>query len=215
MDCSQIGRSAFSDNVFSDHCDKVAKYLYYIKEKENEDENYNNRCRCLNYILNTRTTFNSVSNKKGPELFPAYKEISSKLNTCHLIIDSIQEEDLKKITKLFVLHNSLDKLQKSIAENDEHIYNNAEVFAQHYRDAMTDCQDNHTDSYCVSLKEIELYCYYHTNSQNCLEIAKLLKYQMQLKKALKVSVPCIIILAIPFFSYILYKVNSCYTQIFP
>ncbi|SBT54977.1 PIR Superfamily Protein [Plasmodium ovale wallikeri] len=206
VECNKIGIGLFSSNDFSDPCNKVAKYLYYIDKKKDED--YDNRCRCLNYLLNTKATFKTVSSKKGPELFGAYKEISNKLNTCHLIIDCIYEADLQKITKLFSLHNSLGKLQKSIENEDENIYRTAEEFAQHYSNAIIDCKSGNTDGYCVALKEFEAFCAYHTKSENCAEIAELIKYQQALKKSVKIVVPCIMLLGIPFFLYILHKFTS-------
>ncbi|SBT58758.1 PIR Superfamily Protein [Plasmodium ovale wallikeri] len=59
-DCNKISNDKFSSNGFSDRCDKVAKYLYYIKENDDND----NRCRCLNYLLNTKTEFNAYPDKK-------------------------------------------------------------------------------------------------------------------------------------------------------
>ncbi|SBS95452.1 PIR protein [Plasmodium ovale] len=206
VNCKQKHNGFFSSNNFIDRCDKVANYLYYINQ--NKDEDYDNRCRCLNYLINTKTTFKTVPNKKCTELFDAYKEISSELKTCNLIIDCIYEKDLEKITKLHALHNSLNKLEMSIKLNEENINSNAEEFANLYLNCKSYCKGFEKDDYCEELEKITHYCYYHTNSKNCEEIAKLLKYQMKLKKAIKISVPCIIILTIPFFLYILHKFTS-------
>ncbi|SBT54307.1 PIR Superfamily Protein [Plasmodium ovale wallikeri] len=204
VDCKKIHDGFFSSNGFSDRCDKVAKYLYYIKEKDDND----NRCRCLNYLLNTKTEFNAYPSKTCPDLFDAYEEISDYLETCKSTITCIKKEDLGKIGKLYYLNESMKKLEKSITDNDTNIYDNAEQFAQLYKSATTDCQNEDTDGYCGAVKDLQVICDYHTNSKNCAEIDKLLKYQIELKKAIKISVPCIIILSIPLFLYILNKFTS-------
>lgn len=195
-------------NGFSDRCDKVARYLYYIKEKD--DQEY--RCKCLNYLLNRKTEFNAYPNKNCPDLFDAYEEISKHLETCKSTITCIKKEDLGKIEKLYYLNESMKKLEKSITDNDAHIYVNAEQFAQLYKSATTDCQNEDTEGYCGAIKDLQVICDYHTKSKNCEEIAKLLKYQIELNQAIKISVPCIIILSIPLFLYILNKVNNYYIQ---
>ncbi|SBT57792.1 hypothetical protein POVWA1_083740 [Plasmodium ovale wallikeri] len=184
-DCNKISNDKFSSNGFSDRCDKVAKYLYYIKENDDNDNRY---------------------------LFKAYEEISDKLKTCKPTISCIYEGDLGKIKKLYYLNEAMNKLEKSIEENDENIYINAEQFSQQYRNAISDCDSEDAYGYCGSLKEFEIFCNYQTKSKNCAEIAELIKYQHSLKKSVKIVVPCIMILAIPFFLYTLNKVNGYYIQ---
>ncbi|SBT55976.1 PIR Superfamily Protein [Plasmodium ovale wallikeri] len=199
--CNQIVSDHFSSNDFSDHCHKVAKYLHYIKEKEDIE----NRCKCLNYLLNTKITFNIVSNKKGPELFKAYEKISTNMETCKFKIGYIREEDLDNIRKLRALHNSFSKLTKSIEQNYDDMYSKAEDFSQLYKDAINACQSDDSEGYCGVLSEFELLCYHHVKSKNCEEIAELMKYKKKLNKALKITVPSITLLTIPFFLYIFYK----------
>ncbi|SBT59059.1 PIR Superfamily Protein [Plasmodium ovale wallikeri] len=204
VDCNQISNGKFSNNDFSDRCDKVAKYLYYIKEKDDND----NRCRCLNYLLNTKTEFNAYPDKKCPDLFKAYEEISDKLKTCKSTITCIKKEDLGKIEKLYILNEAMKKLGKSIEENDEHIYTNAEKFAELYKNAMTGCPNEDIEGYCGAIRDLEVLCNHHVQTENCAEIAELIKYQHALKKSVKIVVPCIMILAISFFLYILNKFTS-------
>ncbi|SBT72946.1 PIR protein [Plasmodium ovale] len=206
VDCKDISTTYFSSNLFSDMCDKVAKYLYYIKQKPEED--YDNRCRCLNYLLNTKIEFSTFSNKTCSEIFVAHNAISSKLETCKLKIGCIPKEDIGKIKKLHDLHNCFTKLTKSIEDNNENIYSTAEEFALLYKDAISSCNSDNTEGYCEALKEFEVLCDHLTNSKNCSEIANLLKYQQALKKSFKIVVPSIMVLGIPFFSYIMYKFTS-------
>ncbi|SBT56507.1 PIR Superfamily Protein [Plasmodium ovale wallikeri] len=201
--CTDISESHFSSKVFSGLCDKVAKYLYYIKQKQGED--YDNRCRCLNYFLNTKKEFKTFSNKTCSEIFDAHNAISTELKTCELKIGCIPEEDIGKIKKMHELHNSFSKLEISIGQNDENIYSNANEFAKIYKDAISSCNSDNTEGYCEALKEFEELCYYHAKSKNCSEIANLLKYQQELKKSFKIVFPCIMVLGIPFISYIMYK----------
>ncbi|SBT83682.1 PIR protein [Plasmodium ovale] len=204
--CIDISNIHFSSNVFSDLCDKVAKYLYYIKQ--NQEEDYDNRCRCLNYFLNTKKEFKTFSNKTSAEIFAAHNAISSELETCELKIGCIHEDDIGKIKKLHDLHNSFTKLTKSLEDNNENIYSNAEEFALLYKNAIAGCESHNTEGYCGAMRDLEELCYYHTKSKNCSEIANLLKYQQALKKSFKIVVPSIMVLGIPFFSYIMYKFTS-------
>ncbi|SBS94701.1 PIR Superfamily Protein [Plasmodium ovale curtisi] len=206
VDCKAISTIHFSSHLFSDICDKVAKYLFYIKQKPEED--YDNRCRCLNYLLNTKIEFRKFSNKTCSEIFVAHNAISSELETCELKIGCIPEEDIGKIKKLHDLHNSFTKLTKSIEDNNENIYSNAEEFALLYKNAIAGCESHNTEGYCGAMRDLEELCYYHTKSKNCSEMANLLKYQQALKKSFKIVVPSIMVLGIPFFSYIMYKFTS-------
>ncbi|SBT55248.1 PIR Superfamily Protein [Plasmodium ovale wallikeri] len=206
VNCEDVSKTHFSSNVFSDPCNKVAKYLYFIKEKQEED--YDNRCRYLNYLLNTKSEFKTFSNKKCSEMFAAYKAISSELETCNLNIGCISEEDLRKIKKLHNLHNSFSKLEEFIEQNNWQIDSTAEEFAELYRNATIACQPDNSEDYCVALKEFEILCDHHVKSKNCSEIAELMKYQRKINKAFKIVVPCIMILCISFFLYILHKFTS-------
>ncbi|SBT57853.1 PIR Superfamily Protein [Plasmodium ovale wallikeri] len=203
VDCKGISTTHFHSHSYSDICDKVAKYLYYIKQKSEED--YDNRCRCLNYLLNTKIEFKTFSDKTCSEIFAAHNAILSELETCNSKIGCIPEEDIEKIKKLHDLHNSFTKLTKSLEDNNENIYSTAEEFALLYKSAITGCESLDTEGYCEALKEFEVLCDHHAKSKNCSEIANLLKYQHELKKSFKIVFPCIMVLGIPFISYIMYK----------
>ncbi|SBT55487.1 PIR Superfamily Protein [Plasmodium ovale wallikeri] len=168
VDCNQISNDKFSSKDFSDRCDKVANYLHYIKHKIKDDND--NRCRCLNYLLNTKTEFNTYPNKECPDLFKAYEDISDKLDTCKSNITCIKKEDLGKIEKLYYLNEAMKKLEKSIEENDEHIYTNAENFAKLYKNAMIGCPNEDIEGYCKAITDLEVLCNHHVQTENCAEI---------------------------------------------
>ncbi|SBT58143.1 PIR Superfamily Protein [Plasmodium ovale wallikeri] len=205
--CKSFSDVFFSSNYPTDRCYMIAKYLYYIKLKT--DQNHDDRCKCLNYLLNTKENFKSITNYEVSKLLKAYSKLASKFKTCDNIIEHIKSEDvLGKIEKLYTLHKSLGKLEKSIDENDGNMYSNAEEFANKYENCNNYCKDSNSNDYCEEIEKIKLYCYHHTNSKNCAEIAKLLKYQQELKRSVKIIVPCIIILGTPIFLYILHKFTS-------
>ncbi|SBT73871.1 PIR protein [Plasmodium ovale] len=204
--CNSVNETFFPKNDFGNRCYKVAKYLDYIKLKK--DEHNDNRCKCLNYLLNSNDDFNKFPGYDIFKIFKAYEKISSDLKICSVNIDCIRKEDLEKIKKLYILHDTYSKLQKSIEENDENIFTIAENFAQHYENSIDGCQTNDVDGYCGEINEIRELCYYHTKSKNCADIAKLMQYQKKLNKTLKIILPCITLLAIPFFLYIFYKFTT-------
>ncbi|SBT84455.1 PIR protein [Plasmodium ovale] len=203
VNCTEISNVKFSSNDFSERCNKVARYLNYIKQKQDEDDG--NRCRCLNYLLNTKTEFKIFSNKKCSELFIAYGAISEKLEKCKSTIGCIYKEDLEKINVLYDLNKSMKKLEKSIADKDEHIYSNAEDFAQHYRNAINYCPIDNTEGYCAELKGFQQYIYHFTKPENYTKASDILKTLIPNDGTSSIIVPCIISLGIPLFLYILYK----------
>ncbi|SBT58673.1 PIR Superfamily Protein [Plasmodium ovale wallikeri] len=203
VNCTEISYVKFSSNDFTERCNKVARYLHYIKQKQDEDDG--NRCRCLNYLLNTKTEYNIFSNKKCSELFVAYDEISAKLDKCKSTIGCIYKEDIQKIKKLYDLNKSMKKLEKSIADKDEHINVNAEDFSRHYRNAIIDCPTDNSEGYCAELKGFQQYIYHFTKPENYSKASDILKTLIPNDGTSSIIVPCIIILGIPFFLYILYK----------
>lgn len=206
--CTSVNNTFFSKNEFGNRCYKVAKYLDFIKHKQ--EENNSVRCKCLNYLLNSNDDFNTFTGYDISKVFEAYKHISSDRKICTVNIDCIRKEDLVKIKKLYVLHDTYSKLQKSIEENEQNIFTIAEDFAKHYENSIDGCQTIDVDGYCGAINEIRELCYYHTKSKNCADIAKLMQYQKKLNKALKIILPCITLLVIPFFLYIFYKVINYY-----
>ncbi|SBT58955.1 PIR Superfamily Protein [Plasmodium ovale wallikeri] len=199
--CDEIMKTHSLSGDFSDLCQKVAKYLLYIKHNDDTE----NRCRCLNYLLNTKTEFNTFSNKKCSELFRAYYAISDKLETCKSTISCIYEEDLEKIKRIYYLNEAMNKLNKSTKDKDEHINSNAKIFAQHYRNAITDCRTDKSEGYCTQLKEIEQYIYQCLESEKYKEAWKILKTLIPNYGTPSITVSFIMILGTPLILYILHK----------
>ncbi|SBS90560.1 PIR Superfamily Protein [Plasmodium ovale curtisi] len=199
--CDEIIKTHSFSSDFSDRCHKVAKYLQYIKHNDDTE----NRCRCLNYLLNTKTEFNTFSNKKCSDLFRAYYAISDKLETCKSTISCIYEEDLEKIKRIYYLNESMNKLNKSIEDNDGHINSNAENFAEHYRNAIIHCRTDKTEGYCTQLKEIEQYIYQCMESEKYKEAWKILKTLIPNYGTPSIIVSFIMVLGTPLILYILHK----------
>ncbi|SBT84213.1 PIR protein [Plasmodium ovale] len=195
--CNSVNETFFPKNDFSNRCYKVAKYLDYIKMKT--DEHNDNRCICLNYLLNSNDDFNKFPGYDVSKVFKAYEKISLDRKMCTVKLDRIRNEDVEKITRLYLLHNALSKLQKFIEDEDENILSTAEDFAKNYKNSIDYCKSGEIDGYCEALNEIQILCYHHTKSYNCADIAKLIKYQKELKKAVKFT---------PFGSWVSTKVQK-------
>ncbi|SBT85109.1 PIR protein [Plasmodium ovale] len=202
--CNSFSDVLFSKKYSTDTCKIIAKYLYYIKFKE--DENNNDRCKCLNYLLNTNEKFNTLPGYNISKLLKAYYKLSFKFNTCYNYIEHIENVDvLGKIKKLYNLNKAMNKLEKSVTDNNEHIHNDAEVFAEHYRNAINDCTINNTEGFCGELKAIEQYIYGCIKSDKHIKAWKTLKPLIPNDATPFIIVSFIMILGIPLLLYILYK----------
>ncbi|SBT74514.1 PIR protein [Plasmodium ovale] len=170
--CSNISNKHFTSTEFIKRCNRIAKYIHDIKGKtDNTDE----RCKCLNYLLNSNTKLNTFSNHNGSKLFKAYKDIATNMEKCELIIDYINKTDIKKIETLHNLHKAIDKLDSSIKSDDGNIYSNAQAFADLYRKNIDDCSTENTDAYCNEFKVFEQYCYERTKPENYTKASDILK----------------------------------------
>ncbi|SBT00093.1 PIR Superfamily Protein [Plasmodium ovale curtisi] len=149
--CDEINKTHITDNDFTGRCHRVAKYLHYIKDKEDIE----NRCKCLNYLLNTKIEYNTFPKKKCSELFDAYEAISDNLKTCKLTIGCINKVDLEQIKNIYYLNEAIKKLEKSIEDNDENTYSTAEEFAQLYTNSIGGCKSDNTKSYCGAIRDLE------------------------------------------------------------
>ncbi|SBT59290.1 PIR Superfamily Protein [Plasmodium ovale wallikeri] len=201
--CKSFSDVFFSSSYPIDRCCIIAKYLHHIKLEK--DENKDDRCKYLNYLLNTKEDFKSLTNYRVSKLLKAYNKLSFKFKTCNQIIEHIKNDDiLGKIEKLHALHKSLGKLEKSIDDNDGHIYSNAEEFATLYRNYRKNCKDADMEGFCGELKKIELYCSERVKSEKYTEASEILKTLIP-NDGTSTIVSCITMLAIPLFLYILYK----------
>ncbi|SBT73914.1 Plasmodium vivax Vir protein, putative [Plasmodium ovale] len=201
--CNSFSDVFFSNKYPVDSCFKLAKYLQHIKSKK--DQNNDDRCKCLNYLLNTSHNFNSSLGYEVSNLFKAYNKLSKRFDTCNLRIEHIKNEDvLRKIKKFHDLYNAMIKLENSVTSNDGNIQKNAEEFSEHYLNIKNDCQGTKIDSYCTELKGIEQYILYSTQLKKYTEASEILKKLIPNYRT-SIIVSCIMILGMPFFLYILYK----------
>lgn len=129
------------------------------------------------------------------------------MNKCNLIIDYINETDIKKIEILYNLHKAMDKLDNSIKSDDGNIYSNAQAFAELYRKNIDDCSTHNTDAYCNEFKVFERYCYERTKPENYTKASDILKTLIPQDGTSSIIASCIMILGTTFILYILYKVN--------
>ncbi|SBT73830.1 Plasmodium vivax Vir protein, putative [Plasmodium ovale] len=201
--CSTFSDVFYSNNYPIDSCFKIAKYLHHIKLKK--DQNNDDRCKCLNYLLNTSEEFNTSLGYEAKKLFRAYNKLSNKIDTCNLRIEYIENEEvLGKIKKLHDLHKTMVKLENSISSKQEDIQKNAEEFAQYYLNTKNDCQGTEMDGYCTELKVIEQYIYRSTQLKKYTKASEILRKLIP-NDGTSIIVSCIMSLGITFILYILYK----------
>ncbi|SBS89869.1 PIR Superfamily Protein [Plasmodium ovale curtisi] len=202
--CDSYDRIYFSGKDNSNRCYEIAKYLQYIKDKNDDDTDY--RCKCLNYILNTNNKFNTYPGNIHSKLFRSYKKLSSKFGKCDVTIEHIKKKEvLEKIKKLYDLNKAMNKLDYSIKSDKSKIQKNAIEFAELYRNTRNDCTTHKTDGYCSELKVFEEYCYENTKPEKYTEASEILKMLIPNDGTSSIIVSCIMVLGIPFFLYVLYK----------
>lgn len=207
--CNHINTTFFQGSDFSDRCYKVAKYLDHINEEKVEERF--DRCKFLNYFLNTDKHFNTFSNHDKSQLFKAYKYLPQIDGTCYSYIESIENEDvLKKLKKLYHLYDSLNHIEKFITSPEGDICNHAKQFASVYWNNEYNCHADNSDGYCIQLKSIEQSFYQHMKDKKCPEAENILEFIVSHNRTTATVVSYIIILTIPFFLFVLYKVNNYY-----
>ncbi|SBT85161.1 PIR protein [Plasmodium ovale] len=202
--CNHINTTFFQGSDFSDRCYKVAKYLDHINEEKVEERF--DRCKFLNYFLNTDKHFNTFSNHDKSQLFKAYKYLPQIDGTCYSYIESIENEDvLKKLKKLYHLYDSLNHIEKFITSPEGDICNHAKQFASVYWNNEYNCHADNSDGYCIQLKSIEQSFYQHMKDKKCPEAENILEFIVSHNRTTATVVSYIIILTIPFFLFVLYK----------
>ncbi|SBS94101.1 PIR Superfamily Protein [Plasmodium ovale curtisi] len=201
--CESFSNVLFSNSYPKDRCYKVAKYLHSIKLKT--DENTDDRCKFLNYLLNTKEDFKTLEGYDVSKLLIAYNKLSSRIKICYNNIEHIKNEHvLEKIKNLYDLNKAVDKLENSVKSDKENISKNAEEFAEIYQKIRNNYPTDNSDVYCRELKVFEQYIYHCTKSEEHREAWKILKTLIP-NDGTFIIVSCIMIFGIPFFSYILYN----------
>lgn len=135
------------------------------------------------------------------------------METCQLIIGYIDKKDLKKIEILYKLQKAVDKLEHSLESDKANISKNAQEFAAIYQNTRYDCSSDNTDGYCNELKVFEQYINQCMKSDKHTEAWEILKTLVP-NDGTSIIVSFIMIFGIPFFLYILYKVNKYNVQIY-
>lgn len=210
--CTSFSNVLFSDSFPTERCYKIAKYLHSIKLKT--DQNSDDRCKCLNYLLNTKEDFKTLNGYDVSKLIIAYKKLSSKINVCYNNIEHIKNElVLEKIKNLYDLKKAMDQMENSIKTDKVNIPKNAQKFAKIYQNTRKNCPTYNTDVYCTELNVFEQYIDRCTKSEEYREAWKILKTLIP-NDGTSIIVSCIMILGIPFFLYVLYKVNKYHVQIY-
>ncbi|SBT55361.1 PIR Superfamily Protein [Plasmodium ovale wallikeri] len=98
--------------------------------------------------------------------------------------------------------------QISIKLEYGNIYNKAEKFDELYCNTRNDCPADNTEGYRGELKKIVFYCTEHVIRVNHVEMSTILRIPMEREGNVITLVPRIIILAIPFVLYTLYKFTA-------
>lgn len=183
----------------------------FIKKKDFED--IYDRCRYLNYLINSNNEYNNFSSYEISKLFEAYKYLASTLTICNSHIEHIKNGDvLQRITKLNNLYEALNNIEKSQTTQVQKICTYTEQFAKHYENSKDHCRNFGHPAFCGELEKIEQTFYHLMKSIDCPEATKILESLVQPGGHVTILVPCIILFAMSFFLYILYKVNNYYIE---
>ncbi|SBT56625.1 PIR Superfamily Protein [Plasmodium ovale wallikeri] len=147
VSCSHINTTYFAGEDFGDRCYKVAKYLDFIKKKNIED--IYDRCRYLNYLINSNNEYNNFSSYKISKLFEAYNYLASTLTICNSHIEHIKKDDvLQRITKLNNLYEALNNIEKSQTTQVQKICTYTQQFATQYENSKDYCRSSGHPAFC-------------------------------------------------------------------
>ncbi|SBT57108.1 PIR Superfamily Protein [Plasmodium ovale wallikeri] len=205
--CSQIGNDRFqgSEN-FRKRCYEVAKYLNYIKSKESDGDTHE-RCAHLNYILNSNKDYYDIPNYGKKDLIKAYADVSPNLTyMCHSKIDLIDHNVLEKLTEIYNMHDLFNKVKSNKASCSGTSCSNITRCVSIYEKYIENCYVDSMDYICQELSKLKhAYDEHMETVTTCPEAVKILIPPKENNTGVTILIPCIIILIIPFFLFILYK----------
>ncbi|SBT01806.1 PIR protein [Plasmodium ovale] len=202
--CEIIKRSHFSSNNFDNYCYKVAKYLEYIKDKN--DGNGYEHCIHLNYLLNSKIEYNTFLSYEKRKLFEAYKDLSENLKICSNNIELISENVLEKISDLYNFYDIFHNMIKSIDSPGENFCTHAEKSSESYKNIKKHCQTSSGYGFCEELKKIREKYYLTMKYENRCSTAPIALEPEDIEDSKgTILIPFAVILVITSVLFILYK----------
>ncbi|SBT83170.1 PIR protein [Plasmodium ovale] len=205
--CSKIESERFQgSDAFRKRCYDIAKYLNYISSKQSDGETHE-RCAHLNYILNSNTDYYNIQNYKKTELIKAYADVSPKLtDTCYAKIELIDDEVLEKLKEIYNMHELFYKVKMNAKPCNGDCCSNITQCVSIYNKYIDNCYADSMDYICQEISKLKHEYDNHMKTvTTCPEAIKILIPPKEYNTGVTILIPCIIILIIPFFLFILYK----------
>lgn len=213
--CHSIYSSKFANSgQFVTSCNKVAKYLAFLYNKRFDIDIYQ-RCRHLNYLLNTEDEYCSIPSYNKLQLINAYKEIMGKVNhVCTSYVAIINEVILGKIKNIYSMNEYLDKIKNKNTPCTDKCCPHAKECVRIYDGYIDACYTDSTDDLCKALQIFKNDYEELMENTNCEEEIKILTPPKERNSGVTVLIPFFMILVISICSFILYKVNNNYMQLY-
>ncbi|SBT73820.1 PIR protein [Plasmodium ovale] len=214
--CSQISSDQFQGNdIFSNRCYEIAKYLNYIS-KQNDGDTYK-RCAHLNYTLNSNSGYYTMADYSKSDLIKAYSGISSKWNdTCYGKIELIDDAELEKLKEIYNMHELFYKVKLNATPCSGDCCSNITQCVSIYNKYIDNCYADSMDYICQEISKLKHEYDDHMKTvTTCPDAVKILIPPKENNTGVTILIPCIIILIIPFFLFILYKFTPFGTLVRP
>ncbi|SBT54330.1 PIR Superfamily Protein [Plasmodium ovale wallikeri] len=212
--CSQIESERFQGcDSFRNRCYEVAKYLNYISSKQSDGETHV-RCAHLNYILNSNTDYYNIPNHRKTDLIKAYANVSPQLtDMCHGKIELIDDKVLEKLKEIYNMHDLFNKVKLNATPCSGECCSNITQCVSIYNKYIDNCYLDSMDYICQELRKLKhMYDDHMETVTTCPKAVKKLIPPKENNTGVTILIPCIIILIIPLFLFILYKVNKNYIE---
>ncbi|SBT73136.1 PIR protein [Plasmodium ovale] len=204
--CHNVHSSKFANSdQFLTSCNKVAKYLAFLHSKRSDIDIYQ-RCRHLNYLLNTEDEYCNIPSYNKSQLINAYKEIMGKANhACSSYVAIINEVILRKIKNIYSMNEYLDKIKNKNTPCTDNCCSHAKECVRIYDGYIDACYTDSTDDLCKALQIFKDDYEEHMANIYCEEEIKILTPPKERNSGVAVFIPFFMILVISIFSFILYK----------
>ncbi|SBT52029.1 PIR Superfamily Protein [Plasmodium ovale wallikeri] len=204
--CDNFYRTKFGNNEnFLSSCKKVAKYLNHLNKGELTAERFN-RCKHLNYLLNSNEEYNTIPNYNTSHLIDAYEELTKKINhACFYHIKKINEDTLRKLKDINNMHEYFNKIKDNSTSCSTECCSHASSCTKIYDSYITNCSVASTDHLCNELVNFKSEYDNIMQSIECQGVSKILTPPKEQYSSVTLLIPLIIILVISVFSFIFYK----------
>lgn len=212
--CSQISSHRFQGSeTFRNRCYEIGKYLNHIKSKQNDGDTYK-RCAHLNYILNSNKEYYNLTSYEKSDLIKAYADVSPKLtDMCHGKIELIDDKVLENLKEIYNMLDLFNKVKLNTTPCSGDCCSNIIQCVSIYNKYIDNCYADSMDYICQEISKLKHEYDDHMKTvTTCPEAVKILIPPKENNTSVTILIPCIIILIIPSFLFILYKVNKNYIE---